>query len=239
MSSLYKAATTNDDQQERSTRDQVLKRSLEMINESGMVDFRIDTLAASLGLSPGNITYHFSRKEEICVALWEQYLAEYGNVQRQLTTLLDIKQLYLINRVNIYLSYKYRGVVMFRSSDIGALERDHAIERRNEKEHNQISDRVMYFLEKNNYLEADVYNTVREVINNIHYVIMRWSINLAFMSYTPKQVEKEMDMLSLLSLHAMYPTFNSKGRTEYDEVLAKVKAGDLSGESMGFPKILR
>ena len=92
------AAPLTDD--EVSTREMILRRSLELINARGMVDFRIDTLAQSLGLSPGNITYHFSRKEDICVALWEQYLEDYGQVVRSLTTLLDMKQLFLLNRFN-------------------------------------------------------------------------------------------------------------------------------------------
>lgn len=214
---------------ESSTRDQILARSLEMINAAGMVDFRIDTLAASLGLSPGNITYHFSRKEEICVALWEQYLAEYGHVQHQLTSLIDIKQLYLINRTNIYLNYKYRGVVMFRSSDIGALDRDQDLDRHNEAEHDMISDRVMTLLGHNGYLDGETYCKFRDVIDNYHYMMMRWGINMSYMANDSDNVSQQLDMLSLLSLHAFYPTFNEKGRAEFQGVLAKVETGDLDG----------
>lgn len=230
MSPKYKTKVEISNSAESSTRDQILARSLEMINTAGMVDFRIDTLAASLGLSPGNITYHFSRKEEICVSLWGQYLAEYGNVQRQLTSLIDIKQLYLINRTNIYLNYKYRGVVMFRSSDIGALERDQDLDRHNEAEHDMISERVMTLLNHNGYVDNDIFQNFRDVINNHHYMMMRWGINMSYMANDDSEsVSQQLDMLSLLSLHALYPTFNEKGRAEFEEILAKVEAGDLEG----------
>lgn len=216
-----------------STREMILIRSLELINAKGMVDFRIDTLATSLGLSPGNITYHFSRKEDICVALWEQYLEEYGQVVRSLTTLLDIKQLYLLNRVNINLNYKYRGVVVFRSADLGAMTRDTQQGRVNEEEHYAISRRVMKLLAMNGYLEKGIDKQVIEGIHTYHYIMMRWGINFAYQAFKPEEVEAKLDYLALLSLHALYPTFSQKGRDEFAEIMAKVTGGDLLGEKVG------
>lgn len=87
------------------------------------------------------------------MALWEQYLEEYGQVVRSLTTLLDIRQLYLLNRINIRLNYKYRGVVVFRSADLGAMNRDMEAGRVNEEEHFAIARRVMTLLGQNGYLD--------------------------------------------------------------------------------------
>ena len=225
-----KAGASDVQPEEPSTREQILRRSLELINERGMVDFRIDTLASSLGLSPGNITYHFSRKEDICVALWEQYLEEYGQVVRSLTTLLDMKQLYLLNRINIYLNYKYRGVVMFRSADLGAMTRDIQAGRENESEHFAISRRVMSLLKQNGYLEPGVSDEVIEGTHVYHYVMMRWSVNFAFQAYAPEEVESKLDYLSLLSLHALYPSLSQKGRDEFAQIMTIVNSGNLSGD---------
>lgn len=224
------AAVQTPQDEDMSTREIILRRSLELINAKGMVDFRIDTLATSLGLSPGNITYHFSRKEDICVALWEQYLEEYGKVVRSLTTLLDIKQLYLLNRININLNYKYRGVVVFRSADLGAMKRDQQAGRVNEDEHFAIARRVMVLLGHNGYLDK---NTTEEIIEGshiYHYIMMRWCINFAYQAYTPDEVESKLDYLALMSLHALYPTLSQKGRDEFAEILAKVSSNNLLGE---------
>lgn len=217
--------------EEISTREMILRRSLELINTRGMVDFRIDTLAQSLGLSPGNITYHFSRKEDICVALWEQYLEEYGQVVRSLTTLLDMKQLFLLNRINIHLNYKYRGVVVFRSADMGAMSRDLEAGRENEEEHFTIARRVMQLLAQNGYLTEDVTPEIIEGINAYHYIMMRWGINFAYQAYLPEEVESKLDYLSLLTLHALYPTLSQKGRDEFAEIMEKVTTDNLLGES--------
>lgn len=224
------AAAQMPQEEEISTREMILRRSLELINAKGMVDFRIDTLATSLGLSPGNITYHFSRKEDICVALWEQYLEEYGKVVRSLTTLLDIKQLYLLNRININLNYKYRGVVVFRSADLGAMKRDQAAGRVNEDEHFAIARRVMILLKQNGYLEKNTTEEIIEGTHIYHYIMMRWCINFAYQAYTPQEVESKLDYLALMSLHALYPTLSQKGRDEFAEILAKVSTGNLLGD---------
>lgn len=225
-----KQSAVQSTEDEVSTREMILIRSLELINTRGMVDFRIDSLATSLGLSPGNITYHFSRKEDICVALWEQYLEEYGKVVRSLTTLLDIKQLYLLNRVNIYLNYKYRGVVVFRSADLGAMTRDLQQGRVNEEQHFSISRRVMKLLALNGYLEKNGNQDIVEGTHTYHYVMMRWCINFAYQSFKPEEVESKLDYLALMSLHAYYPTFSKKGQEEFDEIMTKVAGGDLLGE---------
>lgn len=218
-------------QDEVSTREMILRRSLELINAHGMVDFRIDTLATTLGLSPGNITYHFSRKEDICAALWEQYLAESDTVVRSLTTLLDMKQLYLLSRINIHLNYKYRGVVMFRSADPGAIKRDQEAGRVNETKHIAISNRVMALLKRNGYLNEDTTEKIIEGTNLYHYIVTRWCINFAYQAYAPEEVESKLDYLALLSLHALYPTLSRKGRDEFAEILATVSANDLLGDN--------
>ncbi len=228
--STIKKAAVELPQEEVSTREMILRRSLELINAKGMVDFRIDTLATSLGLSPGNITYHFSRKEDICVALWEQYLEEYGKVVRSLTTLLDMKQLYLLNRININLNYKYRGVVVFRSADLGAMKRDQEAGRVNEDEHFAIARRVMSLLKLNGYLDKDTTKEIIEGTHIYHYIMMRWCINFAYQAYTPEEVESKLDYLALMSLHALYPTLSQKGRDEFAEILAKVSTGNLLGD---------
>lgn len=226
-----KAASTSH-ADDKSTREMILIKSLELINTKGMVDFRIDTLATSLGLSPGNITYHFSRKEDICVALWEQYLEEYGKVVRSLTTLLDLRQLYLINRINIKLNYKYRGVVIFRSADLGAMSRDIESGRTNDRQHYEISKQVMELLAMNDYLDKKAPDFLVEVIHTYHYIIMRWCLNLAYQIYRPDEVESKLDYLALLSLHALYPSFSKKGQDEFAEIMKTVIGEKLVPEGM-------
>lgn len=224
-----KASLLSDD--ETSTREMILHRSLEIINAKGMVDFRIDTLSTSLGLSPGNITYHFSRKEDICVALWELYLDESKGVECSLTSLLDIKQLYLLNRVYINLNYKYRGVIIFRNADLGAMTRDIKYGRVNDENHLANSRQIMILLDRNGYLDKSITADVVEAIHTYSYIMKRWCLNFAYQAYTQKELTSKLDYLALLSLHALYSTFSEKGCSEFAEILTTVSTGQLMGNS--------
>lgn len=59
----------------RETRKEILEMSRQLFNERGFNDVSIRDIATALGISNGNLTYHFKRKEDIVEAL----LAESGN----------------------------------------------------------------------------------------------------------------------------------------------------------------
>lgn len=57
------------------TRDRILQASLELFNERGERNVTTNHLAAHLGISPGNLYYHFNNKSEIIYQLFRDYEA--------------------------------------------------------------------------------------------------------------------------------------------------------------------
>ena len=55
------------------TRDRILIKSLELFNEQGERQITTNHLAAALGMSPGNLYYHFRNKDAIIFELFKQY----------------------------------------------------------------------------------------------------------------------------------------------------------------------
>lgn len=100
-----------------STRELIIASANKIINRTGVVDFRIETLAQSLSLSPGNITYHFPKKEDIIAAIWEEYMAIMRDATAEMITpLLDIKQLFLYFRTAAAKAINYVGVTTYYSA---------------------------------------------------------------------------------------------------------------------------
>lgn len=58
------------------TKDRILQMSLQLFNERGERSVTTNHLAAELGISPGNLYYHFSNKQEIIRELMDQYQKE-------------------------------------------------------------------------------------------------------------------------------------------------------------------
>jgi AcrR family transcriptional regulator len=51
-----------------STRDRIVQRSIALFNRQGLRDVPVERIAADLKISPGNITYHFPRKQRLIAA---------------------------------------------------------------------------------------------------------------------------------------------------------------------------
>jgi len=55
------------------TRDKIIQASIELFNQQGERNVTTNHIAAHLGISPGNLYYHFRNKEDIILSIYEEY----------------------------------------------------------------------------------------------------------------------------------------------------------------------
>jgi len=55
------------------TRDKIIQASITLFNEQGERNVTTNHIAAHLGISPGNLYYHFRNKEDIILSIYEEY----------------------------------------------------------------------------------------------------------------------------------------------------------------------
>jgi len=55
------------------TRDKIIQTSIALFNEKGERNVTTNHIAAHLGISPGNLYYHFRNKEDIILSIYEEY----------------------------------------------------------------------------------------------------------------------------------------------------------------------
>ncbi len=91
------------------TYDKIVHESLKLFNEHGERSITTNHIAAHLGISPGNLYYHFRNKEEIIYQIFRQY-EEFINTRLALPT---DRPLQIENLIH-YLDTAFLGMWQFR-----------------------------------------------------------------------------------------------------------------------------
>ena len=110
------------------TRERILAAALELFNEHGTGPVSTNHIADGLGISPGNLYYHFRNKEAIISAIFEQQFARadalYALPADHLPTLVDLRAFV---QATFELSWDFRFI--YREL-IALLRRDDALQAR-------------------------------------------------------------------------------------------------------------
>jgi AcrR family transcriptional regulator len=110
------------------TRDRILQAAVGLFNESGTAAVSTNHIADALGISPGNLYYHFRNKEEIIRAVFEQLFDLWDRLYAlpadRAPTLEDALRLV---RTNFTVMWDYRFA--YREL-IALLRRDHELRER-------------------------------------------------------------------------------------------------------------
>lgn len=86
----------------KGTKQNIIKSAIRLFNEKGLVNVRLQHIADDVGISVGNLAYHYYSKEAIVMAIDEQ-------LEEQLSPLLSVEQdfPYLIDFDNHLASYYF------------------------------------------------------------------------------------------------------------------------------------
>ncbi|MFX6544787.1 TetR/AcrR family transcriptional regulator [Acinetobacter baumannii] len=80
------------------TKDRILQISLQLFNERGERSVTTNHIAAELGISPGNLYYHFRNKHEIIKELMHQYQVE----TLEMLSLPEVRPLTTNDKINYF-----------------------------------------------------------------------------------------------------------------------------------------
>ncbi|MDE6483639.1 MAG: TetR/AcrR family transcriptional regulator [Rikenellaceae bacterium] len=209
-----------------STRQIILDKASQLINESGMSEFRIDALAASLGLSPGNITYHFPRKEDIGNAIWIAAVQEItSSLDHYMSSLLDIKQLFLFYKYVVSLVYKHRGVFYSKLGDIGLIGRNRGAIIDTMKTVEYAFDKKMTALTVNGYVDPRKYDSLRRQVFDSMVTCLGWWTTgvMDDLRGDAADIAAVSDRYALIMVMLLSPVLTESGRAQLDAVCSLVK----------------
>lgn len=105
------------------TRQRILDATLALYNESGEPQVSTSLIAAEVGISPGNLHYHFRKKDQLTGALLDRFVAELGELLPPPEWRAgDVEEAWFLLHVIFETIWKYR--FLFRDLS-GITARDH------------------------------------------------------------------------------------------------------------------
>lgn len=210
------------------TRDALLRRARELFNEHGLEAVGPRDLARDLGLSPGNVSYHFPRKQDLVLALMDELASRNEATVGDLAGAADLADLLRRYRATFEAQYEYRGItraiVPLVESDPAIAERHRAgAAARRAGLHRAFAAMV------GRDLRPDTDRaTLARLVASCSITARFWS-GEALLSFPDVPVDRVIDHYVALLAHALWGPATSEGRA----ALAPFLAGVLTAESLG------
>lgn len=201
------------------TKQIILDRANELINEVGISDFRVDTLASSLGLSPGNITYHFHKKEDIALALWALAVENVKTTYlRYVSSILDVKQFFVFLRALVNDNMKYVGVIAYKLGDVSNI---------SDMEHQSVvcapfmyNEYIMIIkhLTDNGCLDKEKVNKYMYMTFNTQLAIFCWWLNNGLSSFKDVDSDVVAERFAIAVIHPLTPFMTKEGLSQFENI---------------------
>ncbi len=202
------------------TKQKILNASVRLFNENGLANVRLQQIADEIGISVGNLAYHFRNKEAIIEAVSEQIDEEISEVlsnYRIFPNLIDFD-----NQLSKYFSFlsKYP----FYATDLVELERNYSdVYARHQflisKMISQIRKRFDYKQKRGILLPENPKGIYDILADTIWMIILFWIPQ----NHTrgQKLLEKEEHFKEYVWCQ-LYPHFSEKGKLEFEQLIVPI-----------------
>ncbi len=198
------------------TKSEIIKRSVTLFNKKGFFNVSIKDITEAMGISPGNFTYHFKRKEYLLSAIQEEILdndieIKPGNTYVTLFHFEEMfKKFYIIQKryrfffLEIsYLMAEYPGVMRGYTM---------ATSKRLEDARNLVN----HFITSGRLIPESSRIDYTVVIQTLWMTSTFWSARISIMDQKNNPVNENSPMQNLWGI--LLPYLTEKGYEEYVEI---------------------
>lgn len=90
------------------TKSNILQKAIELFNETGTASTSMNALAEAIGISAGNLQYHYKSKEDVIRDIYEVMFTDWQSIYTGMDETFSIETLRAIMKKNFDLTWKYR-----------------------------------------------------------------------------------------------------------------------------------
>ncbi|MDN3652798.1 TetR/AcrR family transcriptional regulator [Thalassotalea ponticola] len=170
------------------TRDKIIHASIELFNEQGERNITTNHIAAHLGISPGNLYYHFRNKEDIIDTIYSEYA---DDLISQFENLKDTED--PLDSILLYMDIVFQLISKFRffySNLPVLLAKNPALKKRFSEIQRQIKQRVLNMLHSLN--DANILDIAEDEYEDLT-CLLRLTTTF-WLSYLQTQVDDEPEI---------------------------------------------
>lgn len=196
-----------------------------MYNEEGL-KLTLDEIAGRLGLTKGRITNYFPRKEDLLLAILQNFDDKADRLYRRYQNedaLLEFSGMVKYYQEVMDLQYRYRFAMSFVAvQPIGEPELQAHIEKRYRKNRANLKERVAFQVETGSLKEELLNPATFEVFCfQLYNLLTTWVVSLQL--YYPSEGYEKMKPVFLRGIMNCYtPHLSEKGERELEEALRKM-----------------
>jgi AcrR family transcriptional regulator len=198
------------------TKNKIIKTSEALFFEYGIANVRLQQIADEVGISVGNLAYHFKNKEAIVVAVYDSLLEELSNI---LTTYLEYPNLEDFDKQFSDL-YAFLMANPFYVNNIWEIERTYP---EIKEEWSQLNAKILLQIKKR--IE---FNVSRGIIKKEQYLsehdLFAQNIFLTINFWIPQQMLRNKKLIQNQFKRALwsiiFPYLTPKGKEEFTALIA-------------------
>lgn len=204
------------------TRDKILVTALQLFNEKGISEVSSKNIAEAMGISYGNLCYHFPKKDDIVLQLYlnmqEELDAQFRNIREEVVNLeFMLSRLKLLFEEIYRYKFIYLGItkVMRHFDDI----KQHARQQFDQRW--EILDTLADFLVKNGYMKPFKNNRQKKLLIHSMLMVTNSWISDAELFFKGRESEK-VEYYMQLFFNLVLPTLTAKGREGFKKVYSEI-----------------
>jgi AcrR family transcriptional regulator len=200
------------------TKERILEEALKLFNEKGTDTITVRHIAKEVGISHGNLCYHFPNTDDIIYKLYENLVAELDEaISKMPVKEIDLWLVYRSSRITFSLLYKYKFLML---DFVGIMRRIEKIK----NHYRQLVDRrrmefgtAMHFLVMGGYLKPEVTEGHYAAVTEVNFILGDFWVARAEIMFDGPEKEKLNYYISLMFVPVL-GSLTEKGLAQYEEI---------------------
>ena len=200
------------------TREKILLQALDLFNQKGVDQVSVLEISQTMGISYGNLTYHFKKKDDLVQVLYVQMQHELDAAINHLVQRI-FEETYYLKLVNelLQVTWKYRFLYL----SINSLMNQYPFIREGEKSYsatrNKILNRGKKYLINEGYLKPESDSHYELLIRNLNMILYAWIVDAEL--FHEGEVAAKIEDYATLFYGIALTNVTEKGRKLYYQIV--------------------